>query len=127
MAVDPWLNSAYQDATGMFWAGEVCDPVQDDTYGYWIGDVLVTDFVTPNWFGHSHALSRMDVQDHANTPFQILSGGYAQRFQAGRGWVQVTGARALCSARGRSAAAGSRRERRARQATEPLKRSRRHW
>jgi len=24
MAVDPWLNSAYQDAQGNFWAGEVC-------------------------------------------------------------------------------------------------------
>ena len=55
MAVDPWLNSAYQDATGVFWAGEVCDPVEDDEYGYKIGDVLVTDFVTPNWFGHLHA------------------------------------------------------------------------
>ena len=25
MAVDPWLNGAYQDAQGSFWAGEVCD------------------------------------------------------------------------------------------------------
>ena len=47
MAVDPWLNSAYQDLQGIFWAGEVCDPVEDDQYGYQIGDVLVTDFVTP--------------------------------------------------------------------------------
>lgn len=127
MAVDPWLNSAYQDATGAFWAGEVCDPVADDTYGYWIGDVLVTDFVTPGWFGHPHAEGRLDLRDHADAPFQILSGGYAQRFQAGRGWIQVTGARALRSARGKTAAPGSRRERRARQASEPLKRSRRHW
>ena len=34
MAVDPWLNSAYQDDQGIFWAGEVCDPVEDDSYGY---------------------------------------------------------------------------------------------
>jgi hypothetical protein len=29
MAVDPWLNSAYQDPRGVFWAGEICDPVED--------------------------------------------------------------------------------------------------
>src|SRR6516225_9836898 len=46
MAVDPWLNSAYQDPDGVFWAGEVCDPVEDDQYGYEINGVLVTDFVT---------------------------------------------------------------------------------
>src|SRR5262245_42190370 len=33
MAVDPWLNSAYQDPRGTFWAGEVCDPVESDQYG----------------------------------------------------------------------------------------------
>lgn len=39
MAVDPWLNSAYQDPQGVFWAGEVCDPVEDDQYGYQIGNI----------------------------------------------------------------------------------------
>ena len=38
MAVDPWLNSAFQDPQGVFWAGEVCYPVEDDQYGYRIGD-----------------------------------------------------------------------------------------
>ena len=69
----------------------------------------------------------MDQQNHADTPFLILSGGYAQHFQAGKGWVQVTGARAMRSARSRTATTGSRRERRARQATEPLKLSCRRW
>jgi hypothetical protein len=127
MAVDPWLNSAYQDSTGMFWAGEVCDPVEDDQYGYEIDGVLVSDFVTPHWFGHANALSQLDFRDHADTPFQILSGGFAQLFQGRKGWVQITGARSLRGARGRTAARGSRRERRVRQATEPLKRSQRHW
>ena len=127
MAVDPWLNSAYQDPRGVFWAGEVCDPVEDDTYGYRIGDVLVTDFVTPNWFGHQHAQSQIDLERHASSAFQVLSGGYAQQFQTGKGWVQVTGAKAQRSARGASAAEGSRRERRARQAREPLRCSQRRW
>ena len=79
MAVDPWLNSAYQDSQGVFWAGEICDPVEDDQYGYAIGGILVTDFVTPNWFGHQHAQSLIDHQGHAQTPFEVLSGGYAQK------------------------------------------------
>jgi hypothetical protein len=127
MGVDPWLNSAYQDATGLFWAAEVCDPVEDEQYGYWIGDVLVTDFVTPDWFTQPRAESRLDLREHAHTPFQILSGGYAQHFQVRKGWVQVTGATAMGRLRARNAAKGSRRERRARRAFEPMSRSQRHW
>ncbi len=127
MAVDPWLNSAYQDAAGVFWAGEVCDPVEDQAYGYWIGDTLVTNFVTPHWFGHPRRDSQLDLQDHAEAPFQILSGGYAQMFQVRKGWTQVTGAAAMRSQRAREAAKGSRRERRARQATQALIKSQRLW
>ena len=116
MAVDPWLNSAYQDPHGVFWAGEVCDPVEGEQYGYLIGDVLVTDFVTPNWFAHRNAQSRIDFKGHALSAFEILSGGYAQKFNFHSGWEQVTGSRAAKSVRGRKAVDGSRRERRTRQA-----------
>ena len=127
MAVDPWLNSAYQDPQGVFWAGEVCDPVEDDQYGYQIGQTLVTDFVTPNWFGHQHAQSQIDLKGHATTPFVILSGGYAQKFDAQNGWQQITGSKAMQTTRGKHAARGSRRERRARQANAPLLRSDHQW
>src|SRR6266853_926329 len=70
MAVDPWLNSAYQDSQGTFWAGEVCDPVEDDQYGYQINGVLVTDFVTPNWFGHPHAVGDIDFKSRASAAFE---------------------------------------------------------
>jgi hypothetical protein len=114
MAVDPWLNSAYQDPQGVFWAGEVCDPVEDDQYGYQIGGVLVTDFVTPNWFGHQHAQSNIDLKGHASAAFQILTGGYAQKFDPQAGWQQVTGSMARHSKRAVHAPEGSRRDRRAR-------------
>jgi hypothetical protein len=114
MAVDPWLNSAYQDPQGVFWAGEVCDPVEDDQYGYEIGGVLVTDFVTTNWFGHQHAQSNIDLKGHASAPFQVLTGGYAQKFDPQAGWQQVTGSMARRSKRAANAPEGSRRERRAR-------------
>jgi hypothetical protein len=115
MAVDPWLNSAYQDPSGTFWAGEIADPVEDDQYGYEIGGVLVTDFVTPNWFAHQHAQTLIDLKSHAHKAFEVLTGGYAQKFDPKHGWQQVTGSKAMCSARAEPAI-GSRRERRMRQA-----------
>ena len=115
MAVDPWLNSAYQDPQGFFWAGEVCDPVEDDQYGYQIGGILVTDFVTPNWFAHEHAQAAMDFKRHSHAPFEVLSGGYAQKFDPQKGWQQVTGSQAMQRKRAVSAPIGSRRERRSRQ------------
>ena len=113
MAVDPWLNSAYQDDQGTFWAGEVCDPVEDDQYGYQINGILVTDFVTPSWFGHKNAKGPIDLKSHANSQFEVLTGGYAQKFDPQKGWQQVTGAKAKAWKRSH-AAVGSRRERRTR-------------
>jgi hypothetical protein len=114
MAVDPWLNSAFQDANGRFWTGEVCDPVEDGQYGYKIDGLLVTDFVTPSWFGHKNAKGPMDLKNHAQKPFEVLTAGYAQYYDPKKGWQQETGAKAKGFIRAH-AAAGSRRERRARQ------------
>jgi len=114
MAVDPWLNIAYQDPrSGVFWAGEICDPVEADQYAYRIGDILVTDFVTPNWFAHQRAGSTMDVRMHALRAFEVLAGGYAQYFDPRFGWRQVTGSRAMMSERAEPSR-GARRERRSR-------------
>jgi hypothetical protein len=129
MAVDPWLNSAYQDRQGVFWAGEVCDPVEDDLYGYDIGGTLVTDFVTPNWFAHQHAQAAIDFKGHARAAYEILSGGYAQKYDPQRGWQQITGPRAMHSARAVDPPDGSRRERRARRvrASQDWRRSEPSW
>jgi hypothetical protein len=110
MAVDPGLNRAYQDRDGVFWACEVCDPVADERYGYKIGGILVTDFVTPNWFGHQHAQGQLDFKGHAATPFEVLPGGYAHKFDPQQGWLTITGAKARHS----EVIYGSRRERRTR-------------
>lgn len=114
MAVDPWLNSAYQNSDGVFWAGEVCDPVQDDKYSYKIGAIDVTDFVTPNWFAHKYSGTDLDYKNHIQSSFEVLSGGYAQKYDPQRGWQQVTGPLALRSARATRVPDGSRRERRLR-------------
>jgi hypothetical protein len=113
MAVDPWLNSAYQDPQGVFWAGEVCDPVESDQYGYKIGNVLVTDFITPNWFAHQYSTASIDLKGHAHTAFEVLAGGYAQKFDPSQGWVQVNGSATMAEHQAH-APRGSRRERRSR-------------
>jgi hypothetical protein len=125
MAVDPWLNSAYQDPDGVFWAGEICDPVEDDQYGYEINGTLVTDFVSPNWFAHLYANGPLDFKAHAKTAFKVLTAGYAQKFDPKKGWVQVMGATSRQSKRA-VAPVGSRRERRARRQAD-WKRSDRQW
>jgi hypothetical protein len=75
----------------------------------------VTDFVTPNWFGHKDARGPVDQTGRAQSAFQLLSGGYAQKWDPQAGWQQVTGALAMRFPRIANAPKGSRRERRARQ------------
>ena len=56
----------------------------------------------------------MDFQSHAKSTFEVLTGGYAQKFDPQQGWQQVTGSRALRTARAKPAD-GSQRARHARQ------------
>lgn len=125
MAVDPWVNNAYQDSRGNFWAGEICDPVEDETYGYRIDGTLVTDFVTPDWFAPLHASGTVDFKRRARKPFEVLPGGYCQKFDPRKGWVQITGD-AVRHSKQAVAARGTRRERRMRDAAS-WKRSALDW
>jgi hypothetical protein len=115
MAVDPWVNTAYQDSQGVFWAAEIGDPVEAGQYGYEIGDVLVTNFVTPDWFRHRQVGRTFDLKRHVSAPFQVLSEGYARRFDSQQSkWVQIDGAMVRPS-KVADPCLGSRRERRHRQ------------
>lgn len=118
MAIDPTINLAAQDARGIFWAYESADPVEADEFGYEIDGVRVTDFVLPSWFDFKGSSGPYDFKRHCTDAFQVLRGGYAQRYDHRAGWVQVNatitrGARAL------QASHGSRRDRR--------QRGRAHW
>jgi hypothetical protein len=117
MSVDPWINSAYQDSSNTFWAGEVADPVEDDQYGYMIGNILVTDFVTPSWFAYKNAPGPYDFKGHATAAFQVPAAGYAQKWDPQQGWVQVNGTEAAKSTamHVKQIARGSRRDKRMRQ------------
>jgi hypothetical protein len=125
MMVDPWLNGAYEDSHGTFWAAECADPFEADQYGYEIDGVLVTDFATPKWFGYQHEKGAVDFCEHSKTAFSVLSGGYAQQRRGSGDWKQITGREAKSFARA-AAPNGSRRDRRLRGVHDWV-RSKRHF
>jgi hypothetical protein len=71
-------------------AYEICDPVQDDRYGYFVDRVRVSDFVYPAWFEsfRKRGSARFDHVGECTRPLQILPGGYATVAHAHweRGW-----------------------------------------
>ncbi len=117
MLVDPWINLTVFDqrtnTRGRIYAYEICDAPEDDLYGYMIGNIKVSDFVTPAWFEGWRAphSTMFDFKSHITQPFQLLSGGYIGYFDAsGGGWQQETAA-TVPTIRSRPTV-GSRRERR---------------
>lgn len=90
MLGDPLINLGAQSDDGKFYGWESCDAVEADNLGYEIDGVLVSDFVTPHWFGHG--AGQVDFKNHVTKPFQLASGGYISVFDpaSGQGWQQVT-------------------------------------
>jgi hypothetical protein len=118
MLGDPSISSVYSetDASGnitSLLAYEACDAVEDDSYGYEIDGVLVSDFIYPSWFGGIEA-TKFDYMSHCTQAGEILSGGYTAVWSPADGWTQINGQ--LARSRGEQSRAphGSRRERRMR-------------
>ena len=82
-------NSA---TTGTIYAFEVGDPVEDDSFGYKINNILVSDFIFPSWFDDYQVGVKYDFGNHVTAPFQILKGGYVSIFNVPNhnGWSQIT-------------------------------------
>lgn len=117
MLGDPSISTCIseEDANGnvtALLAYEACDATEDDSYGYKIDGVLVSDFVYPAWFG-GIAASKFDHMGHCTQPGQILSGGYQAKWTPSGGWGQINGQKAADDPHS-VAPHGSRRERRAR-------------
>jgi hypothetical protein len=112
MLGDPEINLSAMVGHRLY-AYEVGDPCEADEYGYKIGDVVVSDFVTPAWFKPTTGTKGpYDYRGLIKKPLQLLKGGYLQYLDIGAsgGWQQVTADRKP-NARAR-AHHGSRRERR---------------
>ncbi len=119
MLADPDINLTAlvqsSSTAGRLYAYEVCDACEDDSYGYTIDSVLVSDFVYPSWFETfwQKGATQFDHQNRMESPFEILSGGYIGVFDIskGSGWHQLQADLAQIRYSSR-AHVGSRRERR---------------
>lgn len=104
------LNTA-----GVLYAYEICDACEDDSLGYQIDNILLSDFVYPTWFESFRAegSTQFDRMNKINTPFQLLVNGYIGVFNvtAGSGWQQQTAEKRSTDVLHRGAV-GTRRERR---------------
>jgi hypothetical protein len=87
MLVDPEINLTAQVGDAEFYAYEVADAVEADELGYMIGDVLVSDFVTPAWFGSSF-VGPYSFRRNVSKPLELARGGYISVWSPHGGWTQ---------------------------------------
>lgn len=112
MLGDPEINLTVLSADNRrLYAYENCDAVELDSLGYDIDGVMVSDFVTPAWFGGLQG--PYDFKNHLNAPFQLAPGGYISILDltSPLGWQQIFADRSHAAYEMR-APIGSRRERR---------------
>ncbi len=119
MLGDPNINLTVfvenNNTAGVLYAYEVCDACEDDSLGYQIDNVLLSDFVYPSWFEgfRAEGSTQFDRMNKIQNPFQLLVNGYIGVFNvaSGSGWQQQTADKRPANALHRGAV-GTRRERR---------------
>ncbi len=84
---DPELCRAAQDHTGKFWAIEVCDGVEADSYT--IDGIHVSNFALPTYFEPPKSKVKYDWLGLCKHPLETRPGGYNQWFDPSAGWQQV--------------------------------------
>lgn len=72
---------------------ELCDPCEDDSFGYKIDDIVVSDFVTPQYFIDEAKSGPYDFGNHITAPGQLLLNGY-QSVLDGNNWTDITAEKA---------------------------------
>jgi hypothetical protein len=119
MLGDPNINLTVfvqnTNTAGILYAYEVCDACEDDSLGYQIDNILLSDFVYPAWFEsfRTEGSTQFDRMNKIQNPFQLLVNGYIGVFtvNSGSGWSQQTEQARPTNALHRGAV-GTRRERR---------------
>jgi len=119
MLADPNINLTVfvqnANTTGRLYAYEACDACEDDSLGYTIDNILLSDFVYPAWFEgfRTEGSTQFDRVNRIPSPLQLAAGGYIGVFDvtAGGGWIQQTAEKHPGNVRHRGIV-GSRRERR---------------
>ena len=101
MLGDPYLNTTVfvqrTNTTGILYASEMCDAVEDDSLGYTIGTTLVSNFVLPAFYQPNRApgSTKFDFCGSLKSPLTIGKHGYMSVFDVSptsRGWSQQLGA-----------------------------------
>jgi hypothetical protein len=88
MLADPFCMLDVQiDNRGTRYAHEVCDAVEADALGYDVDGVVISDFVTPEWFAPRFD-GPYDFKEHTSEALQLLPGGYIGVWTPARGWSQ---------------------------------------
>jgi hypothetical protein len=98
MLADPDINlTAFvqnNNTQGTLYAYEVCDACEDDSFGYQIDNVMLSDFVYPAWFEsfRTQGSTQFDRMNQIQNPLTLLKGGYIGVFNIteGTGWQQQT-------------------------------------
>lgn len=88
--VDPTVNIWWQDANGVYYCAEVCDPVQDNNIvvsaslpGQAPQQVALSDFIFPAWKDPEAPEDGSVQMNQTNTlkaPFSLDKGGYLTKF-----------------------------------------------
>jgi hypothetical protein len=85
---DPLLRKCAQLPDGRIAAVECCDQVE--SLSYTIDGITVSNFNTPeNFEPTSGKTEQYDYLSKQTTPFQVLTGGYAQVYDPNSGWSQL--------------------------------------
>jgi hypothetical protein len=90
MLADPAIDLAAEAADGTFYAYEVADPVEDETFQ--VAGIPLSNFAYPSWF-EGFRKPRSDKFDEVGTckkPFEIRPGGYMSIFKNGE-WTEIFG------------------------------------
>jgi hypothetical protein len=112
---DPYLQLSAQGVDGKFYAYEVCDPVESDTYT--IDGIAVSNFVLPPYFEPgAPAGTKLDWLGLVKTPLEVRPGGYNQYWDGSK-WTEIQAQLAPPRAARRGRFAWSRRDRRRKRPT----------
>lgn len=96
MLGNPWINLTAIDPNASqlvnVFMHEMCDPCEDDSLGYKINGVLVSDFLTPEWFNPLGTPGdKMTFNGTIQIPLSLATGGYMSVYNiAKKHWVQKT-------------------------------------
>ena len=69
---------------------EACDPCEANEFGYEIGGILVSDFITPHYYDSEPTPNTMySFKGHITRPRELLKGGYISFINSDGRWQQI--------------------------------------